>query len=85
MKMCPCVDHDPYECLSKRYQAGLSLARIMSGCGCRCHTPVPGMLITKERWQKNRTSMARPERPALPVQNEVRDPRIRALLQEGGE
>jgi hypothetical protein len=83
--MCKCVHHDPYECLSQRHQAGLSLARLMAGCGCRCHTPAPGMLITKEQCEKNKASMARPERPSLPVQNEIRDPRIKALLQEGGE
>jgi hypothetical protein len=41
------------------------------------------MLITKEQCEKNKASMARPERPSLPGQNEIRDPRIRALLEEG--
>jgi hypothetical protein len=85
MVTCRCVDPDLYKCLSERFQAGLSLARVMAGCNCRCHQTKSGAsAITREEWQKNRERMARPERPLLPAQNKVRDPRIRALL-EGGE
>jgi hypothetical protein len=62
------------------------MARVLAGCGCRCHQNENGeTVITREEWQKNRKRMTRPERPSLSSRNEIRDPRIRALLQEGGE
>lgn len=80
MKMCPCVNPDLYKCLSQRHQAGLSMARVLAGCNCRCHQTASGApTITRDEWQKNRERMARPERPA---RNEIHDPRIRALLNE---
>jgi hypothetical protein len=79
---CRCVDPDLYRCLSQRHQAGLSMARVLAGCNCRCHWTASGArAITRDEWQKNRDRMARPE---LPARDEIRDPRIKALL-EGGE
>jgi hypothetical protein len=80
MVMCRCVDPDLYKCLSERFQTGLSMARVMAGCNCRCHQPASGgTAITREEWQKNRERIARPERPS---REEVRDPRIKALMQQ---
>lgn len=86
MVMCKCVDPDLYKCLSQRHQAGLSMARCLSGCNCRCHQTASGAnAITHEEWMKNRERIERPERPSRDEQ-EIHDPRIRALMQqEGGE
>lgn len=79
---CKCVDPDLFKCLSQRHQAGLSMARVLAGCNCRCHQPASGgTAITHEEWQKNRQRMERPERPS---RDAILDPRIKALL-EGGE
>lgn len=82
MVSCKCVHPDLFECLSQRHRSGLSLARVMAGCNCRCHQTASGApAITQSEWMKNRERMARPERPS---RDEILDPRIRVLL-EGGE
>jgi hypothetical protein len=53
--VCPCLHPDRYSCLARRYDASLDLARIMQGCGCRCHVvAATGGEISRDEWLQNR-------------------------------
>ncbi|HEX2614446.1 MAG TPA: hypothetical protein VHL10_03065 [Nitrososphaera sp.] len=81
--MCRCVDPNIFECLKQRYDVSLSLSQCLKGCSCLCHKAPRGMLITPDTWQANRQKLAALAVPALlSACDEIRDPRIRALMSE---
>lgn len=56
--MCECVAANPDECLDKRHNAGINLAKILGGCTCKCHFNSQGAELSAGMWRRNRQQAA---------------------------